>query len=266
MASYLIAGLVLLAGSCYMAAGWRRWRRLDDEVERPNSVVGLAGAGFLLHAAALAMAFATRGEGEVAYATLGTWVAVILLAGSARFLDLRAYMLLLMPMGGLVFFLALAIGIDALHPSSPGDDSEARSLVSFVHVAFMTGYLAALLLGGTAAILHRIATRQLKHPDRRALRIPSLPALGRLCEGALIGGSALLVGGLVSGHAAIGERFEWFHLTPILAFVSLAVMALAVGLRTAGRMGNIGLVRTNLILLGIAVVTALSLFLEGHDG
>src|SRR5690606_19539339 len=105
--------------------------------------------------------------------------------------------LLLLPAGGMAILLAMA----GLAP--PADAATASGPILVLHIIFMTLALTAHLVSAGSGLLYLLAVRSLKEGAVRALRMPALPNLDRLCERALVIATGLLLGGLATGGVAM---------------------------------------------------------------
>src|SRR5204862_209152 len=81
--------------------------------------------------------------------------------------------------------------------------------------------------------MYLTAVRQLKSPSPRTLRLPSLPLLERLTERSLVVATALLMGGLATGGAAmqLSRSISLAQPSIILALMTMALLVLVLALR-----------------------------------
>jgi hypothetical protein len=115
-----------------------------------------------------------------------------------------------------------------------------------------------------SGLLYLLAVRSLKEGAARALRLPALPNLDRVCERSLVIATGLLLGGLATGGVAMrtSETFRLTHPAAVLALIDMGVLVVALALRTTGHLGRRSMALTALvtaILLGLATASFIAL-------
>jgi hypothetical protein len=253
--------LIALAGLCYCLVAVRRWLLL-------RLAAGVAGRPWLvwigmgLHSAGLALSLLDAERADFAHAVLGSWAALASLLFLSRFLASPNRWLLVLPVGGMVLLLAVA-GL-AVHPreATPGH----MPAIIVVHILFMTAQLAAALLAGASAFVYLVAVRQLKAAQAGAFTLPNLPKLDHLFERSLVVSTALLIGGLATGGAAISvsPNFSLAHPASILSLVNMGLLVLAWSLRLANGLSRRGLAWGALASLAVAAIATVSLIVNRH--
>ena len=161
--------------------------------------------------------------------------------------------------------MALLVALTGLTPPDPVVAATERGLLLKTHISIMVFHLAAMLIAGGAGVLYLIAARKLKTSVSAALQLPKLPVLERLCERALVVATALLIGGLVTGGAAMrtSDRFTGTSLPVLIAMLSMAVLVVILALRLAGRLNRSRLAWSAQIALVLAALSILSV-VAGH--
>ncbi len=233
--------LVALAGLAYCAAAWARWRAMarpvgDAEAPPAVSAPPWLWLGFAAHTVALVLALFLPGGRDFAYVVLAAWAAVAALAFARGFLNDPSRSLLALPVGAMALLVAMVAAGSGPAPT-PGPITGA---VIVLHIVFMVAYLAAALVAGAAGGLYLVAGRQLKSASRRAFALPALPALERVNERAMVLATALLLGGLATGGAAIEQApgFRLAHPTALLGLLTMAILVAFLALRLAGRLNG----------------------------
>lgn len=253
--------LIALAGLCYCLVAVRRWlllRLAQGVVGRP----WLVWIGMALHSAGLVLSLIDAERADFAHAVLGSWAAVASLLFLSRFLASPNRWLLVLPVGGMVLLLAVA-GL-AVRPREPSADSMPG--IVMVHIVFMTGQLAASLLAGASAFVYLLAVKQLKAAQAGAFTLPNLPQLDHLFERSLVVATALLIGGLATGGAAmrLSGTFSLAHPASLLSLVNMGMLVLAWSLRLANRLGRRGLAWSAIASLAMAAIATVSLIVNRH--
>jgi hypothetical protein len=249
--------LLALAGAGYLAAALWRWRSLATTDRPPGRWLLWSAVGF--HALAVVLILSVNQHYDLAFAAGGSLGAALVALLLTRLQGPQTPGLLLAPVGLMALVVAGAALVDQPEPGLKTVDPAGRSVVFFVHVVFMTANLAAALISGAAAALYLVASRQLKAPSPRALRLPGLPQSALIAERALAVALITLLGGVVAGGVAIGpdHAFTAFHPTVVLAVVSIVLMAAVIILRATRRLGARGLawgiLATLIVDVGIVV-------------
>ncbi|MBA3685841.1 MAG: hypothetical protein H0W72_11465 [Planctomycetes bacterium] len=245
--------LLACAGIGYCVAAALRWRSLRAEAA-PVAMWPL-GLALVLHSASVVISVVDGRFPDFTFAVLGVWAAIASLVFLARFLTVPSKWLLALPVGGM----ALLVVAGALAGRVPAPEGGGGRAIITVHLLFMAAHLAAAVLSGASAILYLLAVRQLKAASAGAFQLPNLPQLDHLFERSLVAATALLIGGLATGGAAIQYRdgFSLLHPTALLALVTMAVLIAALALRLADRLGRRG---TACAAIGVLALNAASVF------
>lgn len=259
-----LLALVCLAvcGVAYCAAAVRRWSGLGAAPDLPLPPVGwLLGIGFAALTGALIASLLESGSHDFAYMVLGGWAATAALHFALGFLTAPTRVLLVLPIGCLALLLALA---GTVRPGHAGESS--THLIVILHSVCMALHLAVALVAGGAGGLYLIAVRQLKRASARAFRLPPLPLLEKVTERALVIATALLMAGLATGGAAIGgsRSVSLAHPSVVIAFVSLLLLALLLGLRIGGRINRRGVALVAVQTMVLAALSAAALQVVTH--
>jgi len=249
--------LVALAGACCMWSAWRWWRlagQVGSEAARPIWLY----VGVVALTLGLALSLADGTHPAFTHGVIGVWACLGSLVFLRHYLTAPSRKLLLLPAGGMAILLAMA----GLAP--PADASTASGPILILHIVFMTLALTAHLVSAGSGLLYLLAVRSLKEGAVRALRMPALPNLDRLCERALVIATGLLLGGLATGGVAMraSETFRLSHPASILALIDMAVLVVALALRTTGHLGRRSMALTALVtalLLGLATASFIAL-------
>ncbi len=253
--------LTAAAGLAYALAGWQRWRSMGAPgPDAPGRAWTLWG-GFALQSLALALSLLEPKRIDFAFGVLAVWTAVAVLLFARRFLAAPSWRLLGLPLGGMAVLVAAAgINDEAL----TRDGSTAPVVV--LHIAFMSLYLAAMLIAGAAAGLWWVGVAQLKRASPRALRLPALPVLERVSERALVVATALLMGGLATGGAALhyARDLSLTHPTFVLAELQMLLLVLVLGLRALGRLSRRAQAFAAITTLLLAVLSQVGVLLVAH--
>ncbi len=263
--------LSALAGLVYCSAGVLRWRRMavpEDTASSPRlPLTALLWAGFAAHSAALVIALCDAQHLDFAFGVLGGWAAVAALIFAGRFLTAPNRGLLLLPVG----CMGLIVAVAAIPDEHLLRDGHTPAVV-LAHIAFMSLHLAAMLIAGGAGGLWLLGVRQVKSASARAFRLPPLPLLERLTARSLVIAAALLMGGLVTGAAAlhyqasVPGRAAWtlLHPTFVIPILNLALLVAVLGARGAQGLGRRGLAWAALLAMAIAAIGQVSLQLVAH--
>lgn len=254
--------LIALAGLCYCLVAVRRWVSL-----RVAQVVTgqpwLVWIGMALHSAGLTLSLIDLEHTEFAHAVLGSWSALASLLFLSRFLASPNRWLLVLPVGGMVLLLAVA-GL-AVRPHDPSATHGMPGIV-VVHIIFMTGQLAASLLAGASAFVYLVAVGQLKAAQASAFTLPNLPKLDHLFERSLVLATALLIGGLATGGAAmrLSGTFSLAHPASVLSLIDMGLLVLAWSLRLTNQLGRRGLAWSAIASLTVGAIATVSLIMDRH--
>jgi hypothetical protein len=253
--------LLVLAGLAYCLAGWWRWRVLGREGAAHRRWP--AWLGFLLLSAALVVEHVAGPQRDLAHAVLGAWAAAGAVHVAAGWAAGQAAALLLVPAGALAILAAL---VGVFPRPVAVEPAVSTRLVGRLHILAMALHLGAALVAGAAGGLWLVASQQLKRPSARALALPPLPRLERLCERSLVVTAALLTAGLACGGAALegSQPVALLHPSVFAAGLNLLLLASALSLRAAGRLSRRGLALAALGIGALAVVCALGLLVVVH--
>lgn len=253
--------LIAFAGLCYCLVAGRRWLRL----RLVQDVAGrswLVWIGMVLHSAGLALSLIDAEHPDFAHAVLGSWAALASLLFLSRFLASPNRWLLVLPVGGMVLLLAMA-GL-AVRPRDPS--AAHMPAIVVIHILFMTGQIAASLLAGASAFVYLLAVKQLKAAHAAAFTLPNLPRLDHLFERSLVLATALLIGGLATGGAAmrLAGTFSLVHPAALLSLANMGLLVLAWSLRLANRLGRRALAMAAIASLAVAAIATVSLIVNRH--
>jgi hypothetical protein len=138
--------------------------------------------------------------------------------------------------------------------------------ITVLHIAFMAAYLGAIFIAGSAAGLYVIAARQLKTASRRAFRLPELPTLERVADRGLVIATALLMGGVATGGAAmeLAHGLALTNPTIIIGLVNLALLVAVLAARATHRLYRRGLAYATIACMIVSAVGFLSLQVTVH--
>ncbi|HYE04438.1 MAG TPA: hypothetical protein VEL07_02850 [Planctomycetota bacterium] len=254
--------MLAAAGLAYCGAAALRWRALRAPGDTKRAHPWLVVAGLLLHSAGVALSLLDNAHQPFLFGAVAAWAAVACVVFLGRFLAVPSTWLLVLPIGGVALLVAGA-GI-AAPPAGGGDGG--GGWITGLHLAFMAAHLAATLVAGAAGALWLVAVRQLKSATVGAFRLPNLPLLERLSERALVAATALLIGGLATGGAAmrLGGGFSLAHPTVILALATMAVLTVALGLRAVQRLSRRGIAGAAIICMVLGALSLVSLVPGRH--
>lgn len=257
-----------LAGIGFVAAALLRLRsRRDSEME--PVWLWPVWLGIALLTVALVLAFAEGEHRGFRFGVLVSWVGAASLFFIRRYLTLPSPSLLVLPIGAMALLVALAGLAERVAGEAPGyrEEEGGMPLLLLLHIALMTLHLVAMVVAGGSGAVYLRTSRKLKTSAASALRLPSLATLEGLCERSLVVATALLIGGLVTGGAAM-QIYRDFKLTsaPALSgMLSMAVLVVMLALRLRGRLGRRYLALGSLVVLGLALLSLGSVF-AGHYG
>ena len=254
--------LVAAAGVCYVIAALVRWRQMAVSDDRRSAHLIPLWLGLGLHTVSLVLSLVNPGQRDFAYGVLAVWAAVAGLFFVSRYLASPSRTILVLPVGGMALLVAMAELASGESPPSSG----ATPWITRVHVAFMALHLAVMLVSGAAGGMYLTAVRQLKSPSPRALRLPSLPLLERLTERSLVIATALLMGGLATGSAAmqLSRNVSLGKPSIVLALMTMAVLVLILALRSTGHLNRRGVALGAVWAMLIAALGAVSQLVGTH--
>jgi hypothetical protein len=227
--------LIACSGAAYCLASLQRWRALARPAEESGRPT-LMWAGFFLLSAALVLALCDPSARDFLYVVLGVWAGFSALLFASRFIADPSRGLLVLPIGAAALVVAMA------SIAAPPERLRSGSAISLVHGGFMSVYLAALLVAGSAGVLYIISARQLKSASPRAFRLPALPALDRLISRAVVVATAALMAGVATAGVAM-QQAPGARLTQpaiLLGLVNLALLVLLLAARLGHRIGQRG--------------------------
>lgn len=255
--------LLAAAGLCYCAAAVVRWLLTASSDERRPAHLLPLWIGLTLHSVALVLSLLDDGQRGFSYGVLAVWAAVASLFFVSRYLASPSRTILVLPMGGMALLVAMA----AL--TSPGQRVEPVAEMAWIvrlHVGFMAAHLAMMLMAGAAGGLYLLAAAQLKSPSPRALRLPSLPRLERLTERGLVIATALLLGGLATGGAAmqLARSISLTQPSIVLAMITMVLLLVTLSLRATGVLTRRGAAHAALACMLIAALGAFSQVVKAH--
>ncbi len=255
--------LVALAGICYCAAALVRWRQMAVSDDRRLSHVVLY-IGLALHSISLIISILDTEEQGFAYGVLAVWAAVAGLFFASRYLASPSRTILVLPVGGMALLVAMSSLIDP--PAASGMKPGEMGWITQVHIGFMALHLAVMLVAGSAGGMYLVAARQLKSPSPRALRLPSLPVLEKLTERGLVIATALLLGGLATGGAAmqLTRSVNLAQPSIILALLTMALLIIALALRATTHLNRRGIAMAAVAAMLIAALGSFSQLVVTH--
>ncbi len=248
--------LVAAAGLCYVAAAWLRWRQMALSDDRTSGHLLPLWLGLTLHSVALVLSLLIPGQRDFAYGVLAVWAAVAGLFFVSRYLASPSRTILVLPIGGMALLVAMA----ELASGEGAPSSGGTPWITRVHIVFMALHLAVMLVSGAAGGMYLTAVRQLKSPSARTLRLPSLPLLERLTERGLVIATALLMGGLATGGAAmqLSRSISLAQPSIILALATMALLVLVLALRATGHLNRRGVAQGAIFAMLIAALGSIS--------
>ncbi len=246
--------LIAAAGLCYVAAAVLRWRQMAVSDERRSAHLIPLWLGLALHTVSLVLSLLDPAQRDFAYAVLAVWAAVASMFFVSRYLTSPSRTILVLPVGGMALLVAMA----ELASGKDQPSTDVTSGITRFHVGLMILHIGVMLLSGAAGGMYLTAVRQLKASSSRALRLPSLPLLERLTERSLVIGTALLMGGLATGGAAMQLKPTMTLAQPsiVLALITMVLLVLVLALRATGRLNRRGVA---LGAVGAMVIAALGL-------
>lgn len=254
-------GLTAAAGLGYLLAARIQWRRLREATDAADDGRWWWIA-FAAQSAALAVSLLDPGHRAFAYGALAAWAGVAAVLFAGRFLNAPSRLLFALPLGAVALLIAVA-GTASL--GAPPEDGTG-SWISRVHIGFMAANLAAIVVAGAAGGLYVLAAARLKSADPRATRLPTLPVLERLIERGLIWGTALLIGGLATGGAAmrVSQTFRLVHPTALLGLAGFVLLVTVLALHRTHRLSRRSLALAAVACLAVAVLGTLSQIVIAH--
>ena len=268
MLHYLALTLVTLAGLCFCLAAIIRLRRLQSG-HRSNGHGWIwpvwTGITFLTVGFVISL---IEGQHErFRFGVMSSLAAIASLFFASRFLTLPSRGLLALPVGGMALLVAMS-GLTETHrvaAQDPAIEPESMPFSLLVHIIIMCGHLAAMLFAGAVGGLYLVTSRKLKTSLDVALQLPSLSTLERLCEKSLIVATALLIGGLVTGGAAMlkTNSISLLSLPVLSAMLSMAVLVIILAARLTGKLNRSHLAIGSLFVLGLAALSIISVS-AGH--
>jgi len=254
--------LIAAAGLCYVAAAVLRWRQMAVSDERRSAHLIPLWLGLTLHSISLVLSLLDPGQRDFTYAVLAVWAAVASLLFVSRYLASPSRTILVLPVGGMALLVAMAE-----LASGKGAPSTAETpWITKIHIGFMVLHLAVMLLSGAAGGMYLTAVRQLKSSSPRALRLPSLPLLERLTERSLVIATALLMGGLATGGAAmqLTRSISLAQPSIVLALITMVLLVLVLALRATGQLNRRGIALGAVSAMLIAALGSISQLLVTH--
>lgn len=254
--------LIAAAGLCYVAAAWLRWRQMALSDERTSGHLLPLWLGLTLHSVSLVLSLLNPGQRDFAYGVLAVWAAVAGLFFVSRYLASPSRTILVLPIGGMALLVAMAeLASGESAPSTVGTPWITR-----VHVGFMALHLAVMLVSGATGGMYLTAVRQLKSPSPRTLRLPNLPLLERLTERSLVVATALLMGGLATGGAAmqLSRSISLAQPSIILSLITMALLVLVLALRATGQLNRRGVAMGAVTAMIIAALGSVSQLVVTH--
>ncbi len=192
------------------------------------------------------------------------WAGVASLLFLSRWMAMPSRSLMVLPVGAVALMIATAGAAGPVRPdATPSADTP---WIVHLHAAFMTLHIGTLLVAGTGGGLYLTVAWLLKRPSPRALRLPNLRMLERLTDRCFIAATALLVGGLATGGAAmrLHPDFALWHPTALLGIATMVALLSILGLRSANRLGNRSMALASALAALFAVLSALSQVVLAH--
>lgn len=244
---------LLLAAAAY---GWSAWRR--------QSLFSWVAQGLLT--LALVAVLLTSTTTGLATAVLSVWAAGAALLFVTRFSTDGPRLLAILPLAAVVLLVGLASLPGAFGQRTVHDTSVPA--ITWVHIAFMTGFCAAAFVAGGSSAAFLVVNRQLKRDPLQALAGPALPRLTALVHGSLIVAAAFLVGGLATGGAALGvsETVSLWSPLPVIGMISMALLAPVLAMHQASRLGRFGLIGSAFVIAILATLSLLVVVVRGAHG
>jgi ABC-type uncharacterized transport system permease subunit len=253
-------GLTAAAGLGYLLAARAQWRRLRDQDAADDS--RWWWIAFAAQSIALLVSLLDQGHRSFAYGALAAWAGVAATLFASRFVSAPGRLIFALPLGAVALLVAVA-GTASL--GAPPEDG-AGSWISRVHAGFMAAHLAGLVVAGAAGGLYVVASARLKSADPRATRLPTLPVLERLLERGLVWGTALLIGGLATGGAAIrvSLTFRLLHPTALLGLVEVGLLVVVLAMHRTRNLSRRALALAAIACLAIALLGTISQIVIAH--
>lgn len=257
--------LLAAAGIGFCLASLLRWRTLGGkDAARATDHLWILWLAFACLTAGTALGIlGDRDHRDLGYGALAVWAGIASLLFLSRWMAMPSRSLLVLPAGAVVLMIATA-GVAG--PSRTSDLPADTPWIVYIHAAFMTLHIGTLLVAGTGGGLYLTVAWLLKRPTPRALRLPNLRMLERLTDRCFITATALLVGGLATGGAAMHMRpdFSIVHPTALLGIATMVVLLTILGLRSANRLGNRSMALASVLAAAFAVLSALSQVVLAH--
>lgn len=260
---HLVIILLALAGGGFCLSAVLRWQSLARPEASPSSYWWPLWTAFACLTVATTLAiFSSHEPRDLGYGALAVWAGIASLLFISRWSAMPSNSLLVLPIGAVALMVATA---GATGVTRPIPDGGPVPWIILVHAGFMTLHVGAMLVAGSGGGLYLLASAQLKRPSPRALRLPNLPVLERLTDRAFLVATALLLGGLATGGAAMHHNpINLSHPTAILGIVTLAVLTAILTLRGIYRLGRRGMAIAAVMAMIIAVLSALSQVVLAH--
>lgn len=257
--------LIAAAGIAYCIAAITRWRVLAVPGEPGNAPLWLVWIGLALHTVGLIVSAIENSSPDFTYGALGVWAAVASLFFLRRFLAMPSRWLLILPVGGMAILLAMA-ALAGHAVQQPKAEPAKMSFIVLVHIVFMAAHMAATLVAGAAGGMYLLADRQLKTAKLSAFKLPNLPLLERLTERGLVVATALLIGGLATGGAAIqlSPGFSVLHPSALLALVNMTLLIVILGARATNHLGRRAVAAAAIACLLISAMASISQMVISH--
>lgn len=256
--------LLVIAGLGVCLAGLLRWRAIGRAEASTHDHLWPLWLAFISLTAGTAIAIlGDRDHRDLGFGALALWACIASLLFLSRWLAMPSRSLLALPLGAVALMVATA-GVAG--PTRTATDNLHTPWIVYLHAAFMSLHIGAVLLAGTGGGLYLIAAWLLKNPSPRALRLPNLRMLERLTDRSFIVGTALLVGGLATGGAAmhLSPDFRLFHPTALLGIATMVMLLAILVLRSAHRLGNRSMALAAVLAATCAVLSALSQVALAH--
>lgn len=234
---------------------------VSDEDRRSAHLIPL-WVGLAFHTASLVLSLLDPTRRDFAYAVLAVWAAFAGLFFVNRYLASPSRAILVLPVGAMALLVAMA----GFAGPAPAKAPTEMLWIVRLHVAFMASHLAAMLLAGAAGGMWLVAANQLRSPSPRALRLPSLPVVERLAERSLVVATALLLGGLATGGAAMQQSAGVNMGKPsiVIALLTMVLLVAALAARATGRLSRRGVAIAAVGTMVVAAIGALSQLVVTH--
>jgi hypothetical protein len=259
----LAIALIAAAGCCFCAAAALRWRQMGRVDAPQQRYLWPMWFGMILLTISLVLSLCDSSEIDFSYSVLAVWAGVASMLFVSRYLAVPSRGVLVLPLGGMALLVAMAelAGRRDHLASAP-----TGHWITSVHALFMSLQLAAMVIAGAAGGLYLVSVRQLKAPSVRALRLPSLPLLERLTERSLVVATALLLGGLATGGAAmqVSRAISLAHPTIVLSLITMALLLLTLSLRAVERLSRRLVASAAVVAMALSALGAVSQLVYTH--